>query len=139
LSAPGNNLPCILYVDRMYALVDLAKCSRIQIITMVDFLRSPFSNICTINISRTTVQHMCNWKGIQVLTICLISKGLLFFDTPCIVSLFFWDTYPVVVNSMSVQICKDFYCSLYTGCPKKPENYWNHLLLKLNALPNSWT
>jgi hypothetical protein len=27
----------------------------------------------------------------------------------------------------------------YTGCPKKPENYWNHLLLKLNALPKSWT
>jgi hypothetical protein len=23
-------------------------------------------------------------KGIQILTICLISKGLLFFDTPCI-------------------------------------------------------
>ena len=26
---------------------------------------------------------MCNWKGIQILTIYLISKGLLFFDTPC--------------------------------------------------------
>ena len=38
----------------------------------------------SINISRTTVQHMCNSKGIQILTICLISKGLLFFDTPCI-------------------------------------------------------
>jgi hypothetical protein len=38
----------------------------------------------TINISPTTVQHMCNWKGIQILTICLISKGLLFFYTPCI-------------------------------------------------------
>jgi hypothetical protein len=37
-----------------------------------------------INISRTTVQHMCNWKGIQILTIWLISKGLLFFYTPCI-------------------------------------------------------
>jgi hypothetical protein len=36
-----------------------------------------------INISRTTVQHMCNRKGIQILTICLISKGLLFFYTPC--------------------------------------------------------
>jgi hypothetical protein len=36
-----------------------------------------------INISRTTVEHMCNWKGIQILTICLISKGLLFFYTPC--------------------------------------------------------
>jgi hypothetical protein len=34
-----------------------------------------------INISRTTVQHMCNWKGIQILTICLISKGLLFLYT----------------------------------------------------------
>jgi hypothetical protein len=33
-----------------------------------------------INISRTTVQHMCNRKGIQILTIWLISKGLLFFD-----------------------------------------------------------
>jgi hypothetical protein len=40
-----------------------------------------------INISRITVQHMCNWKGIQILTICLISKGLLFFDTPCTVVL----------------------------------------------------
>jgi hypothetical protein len=39
----------------------------------------------SINISRTTVQHMCNRKGIQILTICLISKGLLFFDTPCII------------------------------------------------------
>jgi hypothetical protein len=28
---------------------------------------------------------MYNWKGIQILTICLISKGLLFFYTPCIV------------------------------------------------------
>jgi hypothetical protein len=36
-----------------------------------------------INISRTTVQHMRNWKGIQILTIWLISKGLLFFYTPC--------------------------------------------------------
>ena len=35
-----------------------------------------------INISRTTVQHMCNWKVIQILTICLISKGLLFFIHP---------------------------------------------------------
>jgi hypothetical protein len=35
-----------------------------------------------INISRTTVQHMCNWKGIQILTIWLISKGLLFFIHP---------------------------------------------------------
>jgi hypothetical protein len=44
-----------------------------------------FSNICThftINISRTTVQHMCNWKGIQILTIHLISKVLLFFIHP---------------------------------------------------------
>jgi hypothetical protein len=38
----------------------------------------------SINISRTTVQHMCNWKSIQILTVCLISKGLLFFYTPCI-------------------------------------------------------
>jgi hypothetical protein len=38
-----------------------------------------------INISRTTVQHMCTWNGIQILTICLISKGLLFFYTPCTV------------------------------------------------------
>jgi hypothetical protein len=36
----------------------------------------------SINISRTTVQHMCNCKGIQILTICLISKGLLFFIHP---------------------------------------------------------
>ena len=36
-----------------------------------------------INISHTTVQHTRNWKGIQILTIWLISKGLLFFYTPC--------------------------------------------------------
>jgi hypothetical protein len=40
-----------------------------------------------INISRTTVQHMCNWKGIQILTIWLISKGLLFFIHPVYSSL----------------------------------------------------
>jgi hypothetical protein len=35
-----------------------------------------------INISRTTVQHMYNWKGIQILTIRLISKGLRFLIHP---------------------------------------------------------
>ena len=52
MSAPGNNLPCILYVDRMLRTRGLSKVLQ-------------------------------DSKGIQILTICLISKGLLFFYTPC--------------------------------------------------------
>jgi hypothetical protein len=47
-------------------------------------------------------------------------------------------TWPLVVsdfkNTKAVQsfiVCQDI------GCPKKPENYSNHLLLNLNALPHS--
>jgi hypothetical protein len=58
----------------------------------------------SINISRTTVQHMSNWKGIQILTICLISKGLLFFIHPVD-----W-----TLNFMHFQPCIN--C---TGCIKK--------------------
>jgi hypothetical protein len=45
-----------------------------------------FSNICTPSIFHALRFSICmyNWKGIQILTIWLISKGLLFFYTPCI-------------------------------------------------------
>jgi hypothetical protein len=36
-----------------------------------------------------------------------------------------------LVNFLHLKI-QDFIVH-YTGCPKKPENYWNHWLLKLNA------
>jgi hypothetical protein len=58
----------------------------------------------SINISRTTVQHMCNWKGIQILTICLISKGLLFFIHPVqfwrilIMLLLAWQNYWMLIG-----------------------------------------
>jgi hypothetical protein len=41
------------------------------------FLKVPFSNICTPSIFHAP--RFSIWKGIQILTICLISKGLLFF------------------------------------------------------------
>jgi hypothetical protein len=51
----------------------MADCSKEQTIFCLNVISISkgllFLIYAPINISRTTVQHMCNWKGIQILTI----------------------------------------------------------------------
>ena len=75
-----------------------------------------------INISRTTFQRMCNWKGIQILTMWLISKGLLFY------------IHPVYPHRAGWKVCVTT-----VGTDPATLGYYSPMLCQLNYAIKWWT